>query len=144
MARTLLAHSHVVVVDAQPTGYRGLIALAEIYDWHVHFLANGRAALQFARSLPAELWMIHVQLDDMSGCDLYEMLREQGVDAPTFIICDQYSTNVERRACGIGVDLYLCKDVGRSIDCEALLKEFLPSTTKRSTRIVDRAAARPP
>jgi DNA-binding response OmpR family regulator len=131
MALTLRPQSHVVVVDRQPTGYHGLVELAEEHDWHVHFLTSARAALHFAGRLSADLWMVHVSLPEMSGFDLYEILREQVVEATAFMVSDQYNSDDEHRACRIGAALYLCKDAERSIDCEPLLKSLLPLPTRR-------------
>ena len=75
--------------------------------------------------------MIQVSLPDMSGFDLYEMLREQLADATTFMISDQYIAEDERRACSCGAALYLCKDADKSLDCQSLLKPLLPMPTKR-------------
>jgi DNA-binding response OmpR family regulator len=144
MARTLQPQSHVLVVDSQPTGYRSLLTLAEEHNWHTHFLVSAGAAIQIARRLRADLWMIHVSLSDMSGFDLCEILREELAEATTFMISNQYSPDEERRACGIGADLYLCKDDAQSLDCESLLKPLLPSFGKPLNRKRRPPAMRPP
>jgi DNA-binding response OmpR family regulator len=131
MARSLKPHSHVVVVDSQPTGYQTLVTMAEAQRWHAHFLTSGSSAMQFARRLRAELWMINASLPDMTGFELYEMLREQLGEATTFMISNQYSADEERRSCRIGADLYLCKEAGQWLDCQPLLKPLLLLPTRR-------------
>jgi DNA-binding response OmpR family regulator len=144
MARMLQPHSHVVVVDSQPSGYHTLVALAEAQLWHTHFLTSGSAAIQIARRLRGDLWMIHVSLPDMSGFDLYEIVREQLAEATTFMISNQYSADDEGRSCGIGADLYLCKDDCQSLDCESLLKPLMSLPTNRLNLTADHPAMRPP
>lgn len=129
MPHTLRAQSHIVVVDPAPTAYRGLVSLAEDHHWHLHFLTTAGAALRFVGRMPVDLWMIHVSLPDMSGFDLYEILRARAVQSAAFIISDQYDAAHERRACALGAPLYLCKDAAHSLDCSALLKELTDSTT---------------
>ncbi len=142
MARSLQPQSHVVVVDSQTTGYRTLVALAEAQRWNTHFLTSASAAVRFARRLRAELWMIHTSLPEMTGFELYEMLREQFVEATTFMISNQYSADDERRSCRVGADLYLCKDADLSLDCKSLLKPLLPSPVKQIDRKVHQSAIR--
>ena len=144
MARPLPQHSHIVVVDPQPMGYGTLLTLTEAQLWHAHFLTSASAALQTARHLRAELWMIHVALPDMSGFDLYEMLREQLHVTRTFVISNRYNADDERRSCGIGADLYLCKDDFQTLDCASLLTPLLPPSTNRLNLKAISSALRPP
>lgn len=144
MARLNEPNLHVVVVDSQPTGYRTLVALAETQRWHTHFLTSGSAAIKIARRLRAELWMIHVSLPDMSGFDLYEMLREQLERATTFLISDEYDPEEEQRACGIKAHLYLCKDADQTLDCKSLLGSLLPPLVREGDRLVHESAGQPP
>jgi DNA-binding response OmpR family regulator len=144
MARTLQPHSHVVVVDSQPSGYSTLVTLAEAQQWHTHFLTSGAAAIHIARRLRAELWMLHVSLPDMSGFELCEMLREQLEIATTFMIANHYSADDERRSCGIGVHLYLCKELDQSLDCGSLLKSLLSSSKGQFNARFEQSAIRPP
>jgi DNA-binding response OmpR family regulator len=122
MVRSLRSESHIVVTDARPKDYRDLSLLAGEYGWHVHFLTSGRAAIQFARPNCADLWMVNVCLPEMSGFDLLEILRDRAAGAPVFLVADHYDSEEERRACGCGAALYLCKDSNRSIDCKRLLE----------------------
>jgi DNA-binding NarL/FixJ family response regulator len=120
MTHFLRPHSHVVVADSRPKDYRNLVQLTGDNRWHLHFLTTGSAAIRFGSA--ADLWIINTQLSDMSGFDLFELLGERAARAPTFLVGDQYSADEERRACGCGAALYLCKDANRSIDCRQLVQ----------------------
>ena len=122
MTLALPAESHIVVVDSRPRDYRHLTALAEECAWHVHFLTTARAAIMFVRRARANLWLINTRMPEMSGLELYALLREQVPGDTAFLIADQYDVEEERRACQQGATLYLCKDASRALDCRALLQ----------------------
>jgi DNA-binding NarL/FixJ family response regulator len=134
MPRPLDVQSHIVVIDAHPNDYRDMTLLAGTYNWNLHFLTTGAAALHFApRGHPA-LWMINVRLPDMSGFDLVEMLRDEGVPGRVFAVADEYRAADESQACRYGADLYLCKDVVRLIDCAPILKTLAVENFSHSRR----------
>jgi DNA-binding response OmpR family regulator len=113
--------SHIVVVDSRPADYHNLPRLAGEQGWHIHFLTSARAAIRFAKSAGVDLWMIGVQLADMSGFELFETLRGQLVGKPVFIVSDEYDPEEERRACRCGAALYLCKSASGVVQGDALL-----------------------
>jgi DNA-binding response OmpR family regulator len=122
MKQLLQSQSHVVVVDSRPADYRNLPRLAGEYGWHVHFLTSARAAVRFARSGGVNLWIIGIRLPDMSGFELFEMLRAHLVGTPVFLVAEQYDPEEERRVCGCGATLYLCKSTTGVIQGDALLE----------------------
>lgn len=126
MSAALETQSHIVVADHSPHDYRDLAALASRHSWHVHLITSGQATLRLAHSTRADLWMVNVQLPDMSGFDLFDMLHNHFMAGRIFLIDDQYDPDRERHACGCGAALYLSKDARGSIDCNRLL-EFLVS-----------------
>src|SRR5262245_37175446 len=121
MTEFLHAQSHIVVVDAQPVAYRGLVRLAGEHGWHAHLLTCGRAAIRLARFASVDLWMIAIGLPDMSGFDLVQMLRQQPLPPRVFLVSDAYDAKEERGACACGAALYLCKSSAGSVDCNLLL-----------------------
>jgi len=120
MTHFLKAQSQIVVADPRPRDYRHLAQLTGENRWHLHFFTSGHAAIRFGSA--ADLWIINTQLPDMSGFDLFEVLGERAARAPTFLVGDQYRADEERRACGCGAALYLCKDATGSIDCRQLIQ----------------------
>jgi DNA-binding response OmpR family regulator len=125
MSSLLQFQSHIVVVDSRPIDYRNLPRLAGEYGWHVHFLTNARAAVRFVKSSGIDLWIIGVRLPDMSGFELFEMLRDQLLGTPVFIVAEQYDADEERRACSCGATFYLCKGASGVIQGDALMDVLL-------------------
>ena len=136
MANLLRSQSHIVVVDARPADYRNLPRLAGEHGWHVHFLTNARAAVRFARSGGVDLWIFGIRLPDMSGFELFGMLREHVLGTPVLIVADQYDPEEERRACSLGATLYLCKSASGMIHDDALLDVLVgqPHATPTTNR----------
>ena len=119
--------SHVVVADARPRDYREPNSPDGQWNWRVHFLSGGAAAVQYARRRRADLWLINSRLPDISGFELLSVLRNLPVDAPICMVADQYDSGEEKRACAGGANLYLCKDERRQIDLFPLLDNLTGS-----------------
>ena len=100
----------IVVVDPDRAGYNAIAATAENDGTSVHFLAGGRAALRLNPIGGVALWLINVELPDMSGFDLFEMLRER-LDEGTAVcmVAATYRVEEELRACRAGATMYVCK-----------------------------------
>jgi PleD family two-component response regulator len=124
MTLSLRSQSQIVVADARPHDYQELTRLAVEHGWHVHLLTSARAVLRLTGCLPIDLYLVNARLPDMSGFDLFEMLRDQVTTAQVFIVSDSYDDEDERRACRHGAALYLCKGPNRCVDFGGLL-DFL-------------------
>jgi len=72
------------------------------------FVSTGHDALHLARIQPVDLWLINIQLPDMSGLDLYAMLRNQS-DSVVYLVTDHYNEEIEREARIHGATLFVCK-----------------------------------
>ncbi len=105
----------IVVVDPDRAGYGAIAAVAANDDTDVHFLASGQAALRLHPIAGAGLWLINVELPDMTGFDLYEMLRER-LDEGTVVcmVAATYGVEEELRACRAGATMYVCKPLEAS------------------------------
>ena len=125
MPRLLSSQMHIAVADPRPKDYRDLTLLAGEHGWHIHFLTTGGAAIQLARRGFSALWMVNINLPDMSGFDLLEMLRDEAVKPRVFAVADQYRAEDERHACCRGADVFVCKDAGQSIDCRPILEALI-------------------
>jgi CheY-like chemotaxis protein len=67
----------VVVVDQQFDAYSELATSARLGRLEVHFRSSGAAAIKMATRRPADIWLVAGELDDMSGADFIELLRER-------------------------------------------------------------------
>jgi len=66
----------VVVVDPQFDAYKTLAASARLGRIDLHFRSSGNDALKLAQRLDVDAWLIAADLDDMSGHDLVQLLRQ--------------------------------------------------------------------
>jgi CheY-like chemotaxis protein len=67
----------VVVVDPRFDAYKSLAASARLGKITLHFRSSGAEALQLARRLRVDAWLIAPELDDISGHDLVPLLQSQ-------------------------------------------------------------------
>ncbi len=128
MTLSLNAESQIVVADSRPQDYQHLMQLAVQRGWHLHLLTSGMAVLRLTRLLPIDLYLVNTRLPDLSGYDLFEMLRDQVPTAQVFIVSDFYTDVDERRACRCGAALYLCKGQNGCIDFSSLSDFLLTSS----------------
>lgn len=104
-----LHRATLIVVDPKRSDYEGLFTSADEVRLAVCLLSSGGEALRLARDRPVGPWMINVQLPDLSGFDLVEMLRPQVCDAALVMVADEYRLEDELRALSLGVTQYVCK-----------------------------------
>lgn len=72
-----LSAPNVVVVDPRFDAYRQLAASARLGRIGLHFRSSGADAIKLARRLRVDAWLIAPDLDDMSGHDLVQLLKER-------------------------------------------------------------------
>ena len=101
----------VVVVDVDISGYNAVSELAADGRLIVRFLASGRAALRHAYNAACLVWLIGTRLEDMSGFDLHDMLRDRLHGAAICIVASKYCVEDEIRAYQAGATMYLQKPV---------------------------------
>ncbi len=65
----------VVVVGPRVDAYKSLAASARLGKMTLHFRSSGAAALQLARRMKVDAWLIAPELDDMAGQDLVPLLE---------------------------------------------------------------------
>jgi CheY-like chemotaxis protein len=67
----------VVVVDPRFDAYKQLASSARLGRIDLHFRSSGADAVKLARRLKVDAWLIASDLDDMSGHDLVQLLKER-------------------------------------------------------------------
>ena len=102
-------NSTICVVDTQPDDYSALVQNAPKEKAEVRFLNCGRAALRLKAGSPPELWIINMRLPDMSGLDLYGMIRSRYPGVPVYLVADNYQAEDEINARSCGATMYFCK-----------------------------------
>ena len=97
------------IVDPTPQDYLALADAAHQHHIQVKFIETARAALRIVPAERIDVWMIYVQLPEISGFDLHDMLAERFPWALLVLVDEQHSDERERIARTGGVKLYLCK-----------------------------------
>jgi DNA-binding response OmpR family regulator len=99
----------LVVVDAKLHDYEPLISELSAVELRVRLFATAEDALQSAGARPAMLWLINMQLPDMSGIGLLTLIRHRLPRARIVIASDVYSADDELAARCAGATAYVCK-----------------------------------
>ena len=121
----------VAVVDSHPHDYALFEPLVGAGKLTLHYLTQGRLALRWSQQQVADLWMINVQLVDIPGLDLFEMLATDLERVPVFIVTNSYCAEEEVRALRLGATKYLCKPA--AISWLATLR--LPTRLRRIAKV---------
>lgn len=141
-----LSAPNVVVVDPRFDAYRQLAASARLGRIGLHFRSSGADAIKLARRVRVDAWLIAADLDDMSGHDLVQLLKERhtGEDAAKVAIVaasgttGRQKTLAEREALDCGADSLVSHPITLR-DLERLLD--LP-VEERSRVFADTGASR--
>ena len=141
MNQTVTAVPNVVVVDPRFDAYQALSCAARLGRISLHMRSSGAEAIKLARHLHVDVWLIAVDLDDMSGHDLVELLRGRVADAKVAAVegADVGSRRhavTEHEAAASGADAVLAHPITLRD-----LEQLLGLTAEERSRIV---AARGP
>ena len=107
--------ARILVVDSKQSDYDDLLGIAVADGCEIRFLTTGRAALRQWRETRGGLLIINVELPDLSGFDLVEMLQPFRTGTIVFLVDNQYAVEDEVRALRLGVSGYLCKPLAGSV-----------------------------
>ena len=101
--------STICVVDATPDDYDAVADTIPSQEGQLQFVPSGPAALRIDPALDPDLWIINMDLPDMSGLDLYPMIRSRFPSVPIYLVANQHSTDNEIRARSSGATMYFSK-----------------------------------
>jgi DNA-binding response OmpR family regulator len=101
----------IFVVDANNNDYRELVESMTDEGYKVELCPSGRAALRKDPASPPELWVVNMNLPDMTGPDLLSMLRWRYPGVPICLVSDDYRVEDEIAARCTGAEMYLCKPI---------------------------------
>ena len=111
MTRRPINLPQVFVVDANNNDYRELVDTMADEGYRLEVCTSGRAALRKDPANPPELWVVNMNLPDMSGPDLLSMLRWRYPGVPICLVSDDYRVEDEIAARCSGAEMYLCKPI---------------------------------
>ena len=98
-----------VIIDPKPWDYLGLAVDRNDGRVQLHLLPTGADALSFASQVAGAVWLINTRLPDMSGVELFGMLRSGVPGAAVVMVSDQYSVQDELQVMSLGSATYACK-----------------------------------
>ncbi|MCE9553755.1 MAG: response regulator [Planctomycetes bacterium] len=101
--------STICVVDSAPDDYDTVAGTMPSQEGHLQFVPSGRAALRVDPALDPDLWIINMDLPDMSGLELYPMIRSRFPGVPIYLVANQHTTDNEIRARSSGATMYFSK-----------------------------------
>ncbi len=108
--RTLAAT--VAIVDPRQADYAALLEeAAETRQARLMFLSTGSEALRLARTESVDLWIVNVDLPDMSGLDLCTILHGHASRSPIYMVTDHYRSSDERAARINGASVFTFKPI---------------------------------
>ncbi|MBX3414904.1 MAG: hypothetical protein KF708_19625 [Pirellulales bacterium] len=114
MSATFPRGLSLCIVDPRSTDYDDLIRLAQATALVVRFFARAGEALR-RETDDERLWMVNVDLPDLSGFELCEMLhRPPRIGSIVCLVSEGYSADDERRARCCGASIYTGKPVPAS------------------------------
>ena len=100
----------ITVVDQRSDDYAALQNDMREAAIRWNFVSTGHDALHLVRIRPVDLWLINIQLPDMSGLDLCSMLKNQ-LKSVIYMVTDRYDEKIEREARIRGAAMFECKPV---------------------------------
>lgn len=123
----------IVIVDASCDRYADFVHAAQAGEVRLHFCVDATSAIRLSRRFRAAAWLVAVDLPDMSGFDLLDLLVPsvlqsdvdplrggsprsltsvgEGTKSGVFLVSDAYRVEDEQRALASGVAGYLVRPV---------------------------------
>ena len=105
----------VWIVDAHRSDYDHLLAEAEAEQLEIFFLASGRELLHCWFAGAPDVCIVNLQLRELSGFDVIEMIRPFPEGTAVCMLTDKYVLEDEIRALSLGVHSYLCKPLEAAV-----------------------------
>ncbi len=104
----------VGVVDGDSDYHAGLLPMSIRSRTPFRFYQTAREVLRRSVTEKNSFWLISVDLPDMTGFDLFEMLRDGLQRAPVCLVGRRYRPEDELRTYRAGAAMYACKPVERA------------------------------
>jgi len=107
-------HGIIAVVDPRPEDYWQLAERVESAGSYCRYATTAENALRLAEVARPGLWLVNLKLPDMSGQDLFRLLRPRFAGTPHFLISDTYDPQAEITALAEG-GRFLCKPISAEL-----------------------------
>ncbi len=122
----------ILVVDDDPIGSRMVQFLLTEQGYAVDLVDNSRGALALIEKRRPDLLLLDVNLPPFSGFDLYERMRERGVDLPVIFVTAKGEVEDRVHGLRLGADDYICKPfqpAELTARVEAVLRRYQKTTS---------------
>jgi len=106
--QTPVTQTEVMIVDPAPSDYEQAVMDCAGRDCCFRFARDGHDALRLWQTSKRAIWVVHVDLPDMPGFELAELLRQRG-SGRICMIDETYDPRAEIRSRISGASMYLCK-----------------------------------
>ena len=100
---------NVIVVDPQPEDYTEIVSSVDERQLRLHLFATGDEAIRSSAATWCELWLVNMQLPDMTGIELMSLIRERDPQAAVFLVGNVQDSKDEIAARSAGSTAYVCK-----------------------------------
>jgi DNA-binding response OmpR family regulator len=101
----------VCVVDTNFGGYGHLLADRNLRGVQWELITSARDALRQMQRDTVTLWVINIQLPDISGAELCQMIKSQSPSAVVWLLTDDYRPEDERAAWLAGATMFRPKPI---------------------------------
>jgi DNA-binding response OmpR family regulator len=101
----------VCVVDTNFDDYASLLAERNLRGVEWELATSSREALRRMQHDTITLWVINMQLPDLSGTELCQMIKSQNPAAVVYLLTDDYRPEDERAAWLAGAALFRPKPI---------------------------------
>jgi DNA-binding NarL/FixJ family response regulator len=113
--RASLYRSIVWIADAHRLDYEHLLADTKARQLEIRFFASGRELLHDWFAGAPDVCVVNLQLPDLGGFNIVEMLRPFPEGTTVCTLTDHYAAEEEIRALSLGVHSYLCKPLEAAV-----------------------------
>ena len=104
-----LCFPDLIVVDSNCDEYLALAIALRAHEVRMHFFSTGREALRAIGACPSMLWIVNIQLPDISGLGFLNLIRHRMRRCRVILVGDDYSVEDELAARSAGATAYVCK-----------------------------------
>lgn len=111
MVYLLRGRTGILVVDPCPADYTALVAAGQAHGVHFCFLPDGHTALESRAPARFDVAVFNIQLPDMSGLELYQLLKTKLESRPVFLVANRYRRQDEVVVLRTGTLHFLCKPI---------------------------------
>jgi len=110
----------VIVADDSTLGRKQVLrALPQDWDAQIHQARNGQEVLDALRA-GADLLLLDLTMPDYTGFDVLQMMRDEGIACPAFVV----SADVQPRAIERAKELGALTFIEKPVDAEKLQNEL--------------------